>query len=184
VLVNARLDEARIRPSSCSPTTSCSIAGNETTRNAMSGGLLALIEHPDELAKLRESRAGGARSRRSCAGRRRSSSSAAPPCDFEIRGQKVRAGQALCLFYPSANRDEYVFDAPSRSAWTAAESARRVRIGEHFCLGANLARLELRVVFRELACRLVGAELTPVGACARAFGGVKHMRIRTAAPPA
>jgi len=192
VLVNARLDDGSSMP----PFELLSyyfllvIAGNETTRNAMSGGLLALIEHPAELAKLR---ANPELIESAVEEIVRWTTPVIQFCrtatrDIEIRGQKIRAGQALCLFYPSANRDEEVFDAPF-----AFRVDRRPNphvafgIGEHFCLGANLARLELRVVFRELARRLVGAELTaPVERLRSSFlGGVKHMRVRyRLAPPA
>ena len=192
VLANARLDDGAAVPpfellSYCFLLV---IAGNETTRNAMSGGLLALIEHPHELAKLR--------ARPELVGSAveeivRWTTPVIQFCrtatrDFEIRGQQVRAGQSLCLFYPSANRDEDVFEAPF-----AFRVDRRPNphvafgIGEHFCLGANLARLELRVVFHELARRLVGAELAaPVERLRSSFlGGVKHMKVRyRLAPPA
>jgi cytochrome P450 len=166
------------------------IAGNETTRNAMSGGLLALIEHPGELAKLR---ANPALVESAVEEIVRWTTPVIQFCrtatrDLEIRGQKIRAGQSLCLFYPSANRDEDVFDAPFAFRVDRHPNPHvAFGIGEHFCLGANLARLELRVVFRELARRLVGAELAaPVERLRSSFlGGVKHMRIRyRLAPPA
>ena len=165
------------------------IAGNETTRNAMSGGLLALIEHPEQWAKLRAQPdlVDGAVEEilrwttpviQFCR---------TPERDFEIRGQTIRAGEALCLFYPSANRDEDVFDAPFEFSIDRRPNPHLAfGIGEHFCLGANLARLELRVLFGELARRLEGAELAaPVERLRSSFlGGVKHMRIRYRLAPA
>ena len=101
--------------------------------------------------------------------------------DVELRGRKIRAGQNLCLFYPSANRDEEVFADPF-----AFRVDRRPNphlafgIGEHFCLGANLARLELRVAFRALATRLRHVELAgPVERLRSSFvGGIKRVPIR------
>jgi cholest-4-en-3-one 26-monooxygenase len=165
------------------------IAGNETTRNAMSGGLLALIENPAELAKLR---AHPELVESAVEEIVRWTTPVIQFCrtalrDVEIRGQKIRAGQSLCLFYPSANRDEDVFDEPFRFRIDRHPNPHvAFGIGEHFCLGANLARLELRVLFRELARRLVGAELAgPVERLRSSFlGGVKHMRIRYRLSPA
>jgi cholest-4-en-3-one 26-monooxygenase len=164
------------------------IAGNETTRNAMSGGLLALIEHPEQWAKLRAhpELADAAVEEilrwttpviQFCR---------TPVRDFEIRGQTIRAGEALCLFYPSANRDEDVFEAPFEFRIDRRPNPHLAfGIGEHFCLGANLARLELRVLFGELARRLQGAELVgPVERLRSSFlGGVKHMRVRARLAP-
>ncbi|MBW2668256.1 MAG: cytochrome P450 [Deltaproteobacteria bacterium] len=100
---------------------------------------------------------------------------------FELRGQKIRAGDSMCLFYPSANRDEDVFDDPF--VFRVDRNPNRhlaFGIGEHFCLGANLARLELRILFRLLAERLEHAELTgPMERLASSFlGGVKHVPLR------
>jgi cholest-4-en-3-one 26-monooxygenase len=166
------------------------VAGNETTRNAMSGGLLALIENPAELAKLR---ANPARVESAVEEIVRWTTPVIQFCrtatrDLELRGQRIRAGQSLCLFYPSANRDEEVFDAPFEFRVERRPNPHLAfGIGEHFCLGANLARLELRVLFGELARRLQGAELAaPVERLRSSFlGGVKHMPIRyRLAPPA
>jgi len=101
--------------------------------------------------------------------------------DVEIRGKKIRAGDNLCLFYPSANRDEEVFDDPFRFSIDRHPNRHiGFGIGEHFCLGANLARLELRVVFRHLAARLAHCELAgPVERLRSSFvGGIKRMPIR------
>ncbi len=159
------------------------VAGNETTRNAASGGLLALIENPAELAKLRADR-GLVRSAveeivrwtapviQFCR---------TPVEDVEIHGQKIRAGDSLCLFYPSANRDEAAFDDPDVFRVDRSPNPHLgFGIGEHFCLGANLARLELRVIFGALAERLEAVELAgPVERMRSSFlGGVKRMPIR------
>jgi cholest-4-en-3-one 26-monooxygenase len=159
------------------------IAGNETTRNAMSGGLLAMIENPAQWQALR---AQPERVETAVEEILRWTTPVIQFCrtpleDFEIRGQRIRAGQALCLFYPSANRDEDVFDAPFEFRVDRRPNPHLAfGIGEHFCLGANLARLELRVLFAELARRLETAELAaPVERLRSSFlGGVKHLRVR------
>jgi cytochrome P450 len=159
------------------------IAGNETTRNATSGGLLALIENPDQLDRLRRDPTLLDSAVEEIV---RFTSPVIQFCrtpvrDVEVAGTKVRAGESLCLFYPSANRDEAVFDAPD-----AFRVDRRPNphvgfgIGEHFCLGANIARLELRLVFRHLVRRLEAVELVgPVERLRSSFvGGIKRMPVR------
>ena len=98
-----------------------------------------------------------------------------------VRGQKIRAGEAVRLFYPSANRDENVFEEPFKVGIGRNPNPHLgFGIGEHFCLGSNLARLELEMIFRELGKRMEHAALA--GAVERLrssfVGGVKHMPIR------
>jgi cytochrome P450 len=159
------------------------IAGNETTRNAMSGGLVALIENPGEFEKLRRDASMVDSAVEEIL---RFTTPVIQFCrtakePFELRGQKIRAGDSMCLFYPSANRDEEIFDDPF--AFRVDRNPNQhlaFGIGEHFCLGANLARLELRILFRLLAERLEHAELTgPMERLASSFlGGVKHVPLR------
>ena len=156
------------------------IAGNETTRNATSGGLLALMQHRGELEKLRR--------------HPELLNSAVeeivrwvspviqfcrtPTEDVEISGVKIRAGEACCLFYPSVNRDEDVFEDPfSFRIDRSPNEHYGFGIGVHFCLGANLARLELQEIFRRLVPRLEEVELAgPVERMRSSFvGGVKRM---------
>src|SRR5262249_50588590 len=138
------------------------VAGNETTRNATTGGLLALIQHPGEFRKLKAN-PGLIKSAVEEIARWTS-----PVIQFtrtalqetEVRGQKIRAGESACLFYPSANRDEDLFDEPFKFDIARDPNPHLAfGIGEHFCLGSNLARLELEVIFRQLAQRLEYAEL-------------------------
>lgn len=159
------------------------IAGNETTRNATSGGLLALIEHPGELEKLRRDPSLIPTAIEEIV---RWTTPVIQFCrtaasDMEIRGQKIRAGEALCLFYPSANRDEDAFEDPDCFK-VDRDPNRHIAfgIGEHFCLGAYFARMELNAVFRNLVARLDHVELAgPVDRLRSSFlGGVKHMPIR------
>jgi cytochrome P450 len=158
-------------------------AGHDTTRNAISGGLLALLEHPAELARLR------------------SDSGLAPAAveeivrwttpvnymkrtatrDVEVRGQKIRAGEELMLCYASANRDEDVFDDPF--AFRIDRSPNRhlgFGIGEHFCLGAHLARRSTTALFTEIARRAEKLELAsePERTASSFVAGVKHLPVR------
>ncbi len=159
------------------------IAGNETTRNAASGGLLALIENPGEWARLKAA-PGLVESAveeivrwttpviQFCR---------TPVEDVKIRGQQIRKGQSLCLFYGSANRDEEVFpDGDVFRVDRRPNPHLAFGIGEHFCLGANLARLELRSIFGQLRERVGEIELTgPFERMRGSFlGGVKRMPIR------
>jgi len=101
--------------------------------------------------------------------------------DTEIRGQKIRQGDVLALFYPSANRDEDVFEHPFQFDIKRQPNYHLAfGIAEHFCLGANLARLELQMIFREIAARMDRVELAgPIARMRSSFvGGIKHMPIR------
>jgi len=159
------------------------VAGNETTRNALSGGLLALLENPGELRKLRED---PSLVRPAVEEVVRWTSPVIQFCrtateDVELRGKKVRAGDSLCLFYPSANRDEEVF--PDGDVFRVDRSPNphlAFGIGEHYCLGANLARLELQVAFRHLLARFEHVELAgEVERLRSSFvGGIKRVPIR------
>lgn len=158
-------------------------AGNETTRNAASGGLVALLENPGELARLRNdpSRLPGAVEEIL-----RWTSPIVHFCrtaaeDTEVRGVRIRAGESVAMFYPSANRDERVFDDPQRFRIDREPNPHvAFGIGEHFCLGAHLARMELRCLFGELLARLVDAELAgPISRLRSAtVGGIKALPVR------
>jgi cytochrome P450 len=159
------------------------VAGNETTRNATTGGLLALIQNPDELRRLQQNpsliKIAVEEIVRWTSPVIQFARTATQ--DTEVRGQKIQAGESVCLFYPSANRDEEVFDEPFKfDVGRNPNPHLAFGIGEHFCLGANLARLELEVIFRNLARRLEHAELAgPVQRLRSSFvGGIKHMPIR------
>lgn len=159
------------------------VAGNETTRNAISGGMLAFLENPSQWQALREREdwMGSAveevlRFTSPVIHHARTSTR-----DVEIRGTKIRGGDTLALFYPSANRDEDVFDAPF--ALRIDRSPNRhlaFGIGEHVCLGAHLARIEIELVLRHLVGRVVEMESTsPAERLASAnVGGIKSLPIR------
>jgi cholest-4-en-3-one 26-monooxygenase len=159
------------------------VAGNETTRNAMTGGMLAFLDHPGEWKRLQEDAALITPAIEEIV---RWVTPVIQFCrttteDFELRGQTIRAGQSLCLFYPSANRDEEVF--PDGDVFRIDRHPNDhigFGRGEHVCLGAHLARLEIRCVFEELRKRLVQAELAgPVERVRSSFvGGIKRAPLR------
>ncbi len=159
------------------------IAGNETTRNATSGGLLALMEHPAELEKLRRNPELLPSAVEEIV---RWVSPVIQFCrtpteDVEISGVRIRAGEPCCLFYPSANRDEEIFEDPFSFRIDRSPNEHvGFGIGVHFCLGANLARLELQEIFRRLVPRLEAVELAgPVERMRSSFvGGIKRMPLK------
>ncbi len=129
------------------------VAGNETTRNAISGGLLALLEHPDELARLKAD-AGLLTTAVEEVLRwvtplnyfRRTATQ-----DIELRGQLIKENDKIAMFYGSANRDESIFDDPFKfDVGRTPNDHLAFGVGEHFCLGASLARLEIHMLFEQL----------------------------------
>lgn len=133
------------------------VAGNETTRNAISGGLMAFSQFPDQRDLLIE--------------RPELIDTAVDEIirfvspvlsftrtaneDHELAGKQVKAGDRLLLLYQSANRDETVFEAPDELRIDRSPNPHLAfGAGPHFCLGANLARLEVRTVFEELFTHL------------------------------
>jgi cholest-4-en-3-one 26-monooxygenase len=159
------------------------VAGNETTRNLISGGLLALIEHPEQRARLMADRSllpsaieemlrwvSPVNVFRRTATR-----------DVEVGGQQLREGDKVALFYASANRDDSVFDEPDRLDITRTPNDHLAfGIGPHFCLGANLARLEIRVMFEEILRRMPDVELDGKPERLRSYfiNGIKRMPVR------
>ncbi|TDC58167.1 cytochrome P450 [Actinomadura sp. KC345] len=158
-------------------------AGHDTTSATISGGLRALIEHPGQLDRLR----------------------AKPELmpfavdemirwvtpvkefmrtateDYELRGVTIREGDAVLLSYPSANRDEDVFDDPfGFDVGRDPNKHLAFGFGVHYCLGAALARIEVRAFFEELLPRLGSVELagTPENTATTFVGGLKRLPIR------
>ncbi len=133
------------------------IGGDETTRHVISGGMLALLERPDQLAALR---AGDADITVAVEEMIRWASPVqnmgrTAMRDVVIRDQKIQEGQQLMLFYPSANRDEDIFtDGQAFDIRRQPNPHVAFGFGTHFCLGASLARLECRLMFTELLRRL------------------------------
>jgi cholest-4-en-3-one 26-monooxygenase len=159
------------------------IGGLETTRNAISGGLLALIQHPAECAKLI------------------SNPSLMPTAieeilrwsspithiarvatrDSELARKTIREGDLVALWLPSGNRDEATFDDPYRFDIERAPNEHvAFGRGEHFCAGAHLARLELRLMMHSLVHEAEKIELAgPVERLSsNLVSGIKHMPVR------
>jgi cholest-4-en-3-one 26-monooxygenase len=141
--------------------------GNETTRNATSRGVLALLERPDEIARFHAE--GEAVLETLVEEVVRFTSPViqfvrTATRDTTVRGVDVRAGEMVVLWYPSANRDEDVFAGPDRLD-IGRQPNEHVGFGHgvHFCLGANLARWELRAIFRALGAAGTLARLQVAG---------------------
>ena len=159
------------------------VAGNETTRNATTGGMLAFLEHPEEWQRLRQEQALLPTAIEEVL--RWTSPviqfARTATADVELRGVRIRAGDTLALWFPSANRDEDVFDQPFTFAIDRAENSHLAfGIGEHHCLGSNLARLELAAIFRQLLERVRHMELAgEVSRLHSSFvGGIKELPVR------
>jgi len=158
-------------------------AGNDTTRTMLSSGLLALLEHPDQLAELRSdpSLVPGAveevlRWANPLHYFRRTASA-----DTEVRGVPIKAGDKVAMYYTSANRDEEVFADPHRfDIHRSPNPHLSFGIGEHFCLGVHLARLEGKVFFEELLGTFAGIELSgaPVRTRSNLNNALKSLPVR------
>ncbi|MCC6380947.1 MAG: cytochrome P450 [Dehalococcoidia bacterium] len=158
------------------------LAGNETTRNAISGGLLALSEHPEQKARLLADRALLPSAIEEILRWVSPVTHMARVAndDVEIRGQQVAKGERVVMWYPSVNRDEDVFPEPDRfDVGRSPNEHLAFGIGEHFCLGAGFARLELLVMFDELLRRFPDICLDgPVERLRSTFiGGIKHLPV-------
>ena len=158
-------------------------AGAETTRSAIAGGLLALIENPDQLTRLRNDpgllktaieemlrwTSPSVYKRRTATG------------DVEIGGRRIERGQKVTIWEMSANRDETVFADPFRFDIERRPNPHiAFGYGIHFCLGASLARLEMRIMFEELLDRFDRFELAgePVWTVNNRLVGLRQLPIR------
>lgn len=158
-------------------------AGNDTTVTMMAGGLWALLDHPDQLTLLRND------------------PSLIPSAieeilrwfnplhyfrrtateDVELNGAHIRKGDKVAMYYTSANRDEAVFADSQRFDITRSPNPQlSFGIGEHFCLGVHLARLEGRIFFEELLTSFPGIALTgkPERVRSNLNNGVKRLPVR------
>jgi cytochrome P450 len=133
------------------------VAGNETTRNLLSQGALALATHPDQRALLARDPALLPRAVEEMLrwGSPVSSFMRVATRETELRGTRIREGERLLLLYASANRDQVVFGADAEEFRVLRDASRHVAFGfgEHFCLGAQLARMEGRIAFAQLSER-------------------------------
>jgi cytochrome P450 len=138
-------------------------AGGDTTRNLVASGMLALLAHPEQLAAVRADLS-------LLPGAIEEMLRFVPPVvqfrrtlqrDALLHGTKLREGEKVVVFYPAANRDEAVFSEPDRFDVRRAPNPHLAfgGGGAHYCLGANLARLEIRCLFEEVLRRLDGIEL-------------------------
>ncbi len=182
-LVNAEIEGGRLSDAELgSFFVLLAVAGNETTRNAISHGMKALSDFPEQREIWRADFEGVAPAAVEEIVRwatpvihfRRTATR-----DTEIRGQKIRAGEKLVLWYCSGNRDEEVFDEPFRFDVRRSpnEHVGFGGPGPHHCLGAHLARREITVMFRELFRRLPDVEITgpPERLASFFIHGIKHM---------
>jgi cholest-4-en-3-one 26-monooxygenase len=160
------------------------IAGNETTRNAITGGLHALIDNPEQMRLFKQNPSAMVKPAVEEILRWTSpviQFTRVANTDTELHGQKIQKDEILALFYPSANRDEEVFENSGRfDIQREPNNHLAFGIGEHFCLGASLARLELQAMFRQLVERMEDVELMgPIQRMRSSLvGGIKHMPIR------
>ena len=158
-------------------------AGHDTTSSVTAGGLLQLIRNPDQMAKLK------------------GDLSLLPSTveeairwvtpvkhfmrtateDYTLRGKTIKAGDGLCLHYPSGNRDEEVFDEPFKFKVDRTPNKQvAFGYGVHLCLGMHLARMEIKALYNELLPRLKSIELAgePRNTRANFVSGLKTMPVR------
>jgi cytochrome P450 len=161
-------------------------AGNDTTKTMLSSGLLALLDHPDQLAEIYADRSLGAgavevmlRYENPLHYFRRTATA-----DTELRDVKIKAGDKVAMIYTSANRDEDVFDDPQTfDIHRNPNPHLTFGIAEHFCLGVHLARLEGNVFFEELFATFPKIELTgtPVRIRSNLNNALKSLPVRLSA---
>jgi cytochrome P450 len=164
-------------------------AGHDTTKNALVGGMHAFLQHPDQLAKLQADpslidRAVDEITRWTSPVNYMKRTAAE---DAIVGGRQISEGDSLVMFYASANRDEDIFEDPFEFR-IDREKNRHLGfgIGEHYCLGANLAKQSQRALWRELASRLESIE--QIGDAERIHSafvvGLKHLPVRYRIRPA
>jgi cytochrome P450 len=158
-------------------------AGNETTRHTISHGLVALLEHPEQLRRLREDPSLGRGATEELLRWatpvyhfRRTAS-----VDTELHGTPIRAGDKVTTWFVSGNRDEEVFTEPDRLDLHRTPNPHMAfgPGGVHLCLGAHLARMEVRIALEELLARDVKIELagTPERLRSNFINGIKRLPV-------
>ncbi|MCU0667914.1 MAG: cytochrome P450 [Myxococcota bacterium] len=165
------------------------IAGNETTRNGTTGGMLAFIEHQDQMRKLQRDPSllesaveEVVRWTSPIIHFARTATQ-----DFPLRDKVIKEGDGMALFYPSANRDEEIF--PDGDVFRIDRKPNHhlgFGVGEHFCLGSHVARLELAIAYKHLLPRIEEIEISGevVRLASSLVGGVKRLPIRYKLKPA
>jgi cholest-4-en-3-one 26-monooxygenase len=160
------------------------VAGNETTRNGISHGLLALIDHPGEWAKLKAdpSLVDSAVEEMLRWGTPVMNFVRTATGDVELHGTQIKEGDSVVMLYASANRDEDVFADPFKFDVTRSPNPHLTfgGGGPHFCLGANLARMEMRILFQEIVQQVGTIEQTgPISRLRSSFvHGIKSLPVR------
>lgn len=167
------------------------IAGNETTRNAISKGMLAFFEHPDQWERWKahpemvDTMVDEILRYTSPVNYFRRTATA----DTVLGGQQIRAGEKVCLWYPSANRDRAVFGDTADDFDIGRTPNHHVAFGgggAHYCLGANLAKLEIKILFQEAAARM--PDIRQAGPAERLrmnlVDGIKHLPVAFTPTPA
>ncbi|MCZ6657601.1 MAG: cytochrome P450 [Gammaproteobacteria bacterium] len=187
-LMQSEIDGQKLTPREISSYLTLLVAaGNETTRNSTTGGIKVLLENPDQLERL--------------IAKPELMPSAVEEIlrwtsvviqfqrtateDLELRGQTIRKGESLVMWYPSANRDEDVFQDPYTFDIGRDPNDHFAfgGFGEHFCLGAHLARWEMRAIFHALLPVLPKLQLASepeLVAGSLHVGGIKRMLVRAA----
>jgi cholest-4-en-3-one 26-monooxygenase len=159
VLVHAEVDGSSLDDDSLvHETLLILIGGDETTRHVISGGMEELLAHPDQVTRLAADPAGlmpGAVEEMLRWVSPIKNMARTATRDVELAGGRIRAGQEILLLYPSANRDEAVFEDPEAFDITRSPNPHMAfGFGAHFCLGNQLARLELRVMVERVLARM------------------------------
>jgi cytochrome P450 len=184
VIANAQMDGEHIGAfEAVSYYTIIATAGHDTTSSSTAGGMLGLLENPEQLAAVKAdlSLIPGLidESIRMTTPVKHFMRSAT--ADYELRGQKIKKGDWLFLAYPSGNRDEEVFDDPFAFKIDRTPNKHLAfGYGAHLCLGQHLAKMEMRVFWEELLPRLKSVELSgqPRFTEANFVGGIKSLPIR------
>ncbi|GIM92087.1 cytochrome P450 [Paractinoplanes toevensis] len=158
------------------------VAGNETTRNAISHGMLAFLEHPEQWEAFRATRPRTAVDEIVRWGTPVNVFQRTATRDTSLGGQQIKKGDRVAIFYGSANFDEDVFDHPELFDITRSPNPHLGfgGSGAHFCLGANLARLEIDLIFNAIAD--LAPEISLAGPAERLRSGwlnsIKHLPVR------
>ena len=184
VIANARIDgEALPEHESNSYYMIVATAGHDTTSSATAGGLLAFVEHPDEMDRFRADPDAHLQTAlneiiRWVSPVRQFTRTATADCT--VGGVDIAEGEACVLWYPSANRDEAAFDAPFEFRIDRPMNHLAFGFGAHVCLGQHLARMEMGAFYKELFRRVDDFELSgePLYSQSTFVGGLKSLPVR------
>ena len=162
-----------------------SVAGNETTRNGTAQGMLAFLQNPDQWELLKSDPAkylDGAVEEILRYGTPVMQFRRTVTSDMELHGQQIKEGEAIVMYYASANRDPEVFANPDVFDITRSPNPHLAfgGGGPHHCLGVTLARLEMRIMFEQLLAHVDHLELVEPPARLRSnfIHGIKHLKVR------